>query len=139
MKTVELLTLRHPRLAKHQKLRFITRLRPRPGFQKQKCTFGGDRDWDRDRDRGPGPGSSYSMDKQFLILLLSNSPPLTSGLQPSGRGQQTPNWVSSQTGLQPKKSSRWLSSHTIGETPLSRRKRSTRNNVRTGSSSDVSR
>ena len=41
---------------------------------------------DRDRDRGPG--SSYSMDKPFLILLLSNSPPLTSGLQPSGRGQQ---------------------------------------------------
>ena len=40
-------------------------------------------------DRGPGPGSSYSMDKPFLIVLfLSNSPPLTSGLQPSGRGQQ---------------------------------------------------
>ena len=29
------------------------------------------------------------MDKPFLILLLSNSPPLTSGPQPSGRGQQT--------------------------------------------------
>ena len=30
MKRVELLTLRHPRLAKHQKLRCIARLRPRP-------------------------------------------------------------------------------------------------------------
>ena len=30
------------------------------------------------------------MGQPFLTLLLSNSPPLTSGLQPSGRGQQTP-------------------------------------------------
>ena len=66
-----------------------------------------------DRDRGPeakvyiwgdrdrGPGSSYSMDKPFLILLLSNSPPLTSGLQPSGRGQQPQLGQQPETGAWP--------------------------------------